>query len=95
MVPTYTGAALYTEEEKFRKIEFSALDKGNASYPKNADNGWIAMLQQYFLAAWLPKDKLSREYYAKRLGENEYTAGVIVPVGQIEPGSSATVTVPL
>ncbi|SEA66707.1 membrane protein insertase YidC [Nitrosospira multiformis] len=95
MVPTYTGAALYTEEEKFRKIEFSALDKGNASYPKNADNGWIAMLQQYFLAAWLPKDKLPREYYAKRLGENEYTAGVIVPVGQIEPGSSATVTVPL
>jgi len=95
MVPTYRGAALYTEEEKFKKIEFSALDKGNASYPKNADNGWIAMLQQYFLAAWLPKDKLPREYYAKRLGENEYTAGVIVPVGQIEPGSSATVTVPL
>lgn len=95
MIPTYTGAALYTEEEKFKKIEFSALDKGNASYPKNADNGWIAMLQQYFLTAWLPKDKLPREYYAKRLGENEYAAGVIVPVGQIEPGNSATVTVPL
>ena len=94
MIPTYTGAALYTEEEKFKKIEFSALDKGNASYPKNADNGWIAMLQQYFLTAWLPKDKLPREYYAKRLGENEYTAGVIVPVGQIEPGNSATITVP-
>ncbi|HKX53498.1 MAG TPA: membrane protein insertase YidC [Nitrosospira sp.] len=94
MIPTYTGAALYTEEEKFKKIEFSALDKGNASYPKNADNGWIAMLQQYFLTAWLPEDKLPREYYAKRLGENEYTAGVIVPVGQIEPGNSATITVP-
>ncbi|ARO86745.1 membrane protein insertase YidC [Nitrosospira lacus] len=95
MIPTYTGAALYTEEEKFKKIEFSALDKGNASYPKNADNGWIAMLQHYFLTAWLPKDKLPREYYAKRLGENEYTAGVIVPVGQIEPGNTKTVTVPL
>ncbi|PTR07193.1 protein translocase subunit yidC [Nitrosospira sp. Nsp5] len=95
MIPTYTGAALYTEEEKFKKIEFSALDKGNASYPKNADNGWIAMLQHYFLTAWLPTDKSQREYYAKRLGENEYTAGVIVPVGQIEPGNTATVTVPL
>lgn len=95
MIPTYTGAALYTEEEKFKKIEFSALDKGNASYPKNADNGWIAMLQHYFLTAWLPKDKSQREYYAKRLGENEYTAGVIVPVGQIEPGNTATITVPL
>ncbi|MDQ3187161.1 MAG: membrane protein insertase YidC [Pseudomonadota bacterium] len=95
MVPTYTGAALYTEQEKFKKIEFSALDKGNATYPKNADNGWIAMLQQYFLTAWLPKDNSSREYYAKRLGENEYSAGVIVPVGQIEPGSTANVAVPL
>ncbi|SFW23138.1 membrane protein insertase YidC [Nitrosovibrio sp. Nv17] len=95
MIPTYTGAALYTEEEKFKKIEFSALDKGSASYPKNADNGWIAMLQHYFLAAWLPKDKSPREYYAKRLGENEYAAGVIVPVGQVEAGGTATVTVPL
>ena len=95
MVPTYTGAAIYTEQEKFKKIEFSALDKGNASYPKTADNGWIAMLQQYFLTAWLPKDKLPREYYAKRLGENQYTAGVIVPVGTIEPGNTASVTVPL
>ncbi|SFO28205.1 membrane protein insertase YidC [Nitrosospira briensis] len=95
MIPTYMGAALYTEEDKFKKIEFSALDKGSASYPKNADNGWIAMLQQYFLSAWLPKDKLPREYYAKRLGENEYSAGVIVPVGVVEPGQTSTVTVPL
>jgi YidC/Oxa1 family membrane protein insertase len=95
MIPTYTGAAIYTEQEKFKKIEFTALDKGNASYPKTADNGWIAMLQQYFLTAWLPKEKLPREYYAKRLGENQYTAGVIVPVGTIEPGKTASVTVPL
>ncbi|SOD40269.1 membrane protein insertase YidC [Nitrosovibrio sp. Nv4] len=95
MIPTYTGAALFTEQDKFKKIEFSALDKGTATYPKNADNGWIAMLQQYFLAAWLPKDKQPREYYAKRLSENEYSAGVIVPVGTIEPGETATVSVPL
>lgn len=95
MIPTYTGAALYTEQEKFKKIEFSALDKGNATYPKNADNGWIAMLQHYFLTAWLPEDKLPREYYAKRLGENEYSAGVIVPVGVVEPGSTVRITVPL
>ena len=95
MIPTYTGAALYTEEDKFKKIEFSALDKGKATYPKTADNGWIAMLEHYFLTAWLPKDKSPREYYAKPLGDNEYTAGVIVPVGVIEPGATAAVTVPL
>jgi YidC/Oxa1 family membrane protein insertase len=95
MVPTYTGAAMYTQQEKFKKIEFSALDKNNASYPKNADNGWIAMLEHYFVTAWLPKDKTPREYYAKRQSENRYSAGVIVPAGLIEPGQTAVVEVPL
>lgn len=95
MVPTYTGAAIYTEQEKFKKIEFSALDKGNATYPQNADDGWIAMLEHYFLSAWLPKDKSPREYYAKRLGENEYAVGVIVPAGLVDPGQAANVNVPL
>ena len=36
------------------------------------------MLQHYFMTAWLPKDKQQREYYAKRLAENRYFAGVMV-----------------
>jgi YidC/Oxa1 family membrane protein insertase len=94
MVPQYTGATVYTEEEKFLKVKFSDIDDGTATYPKNADNGWIAMQEHYFLTAWLPKDKTLREYYAKRLGENQYTAGVIVPVGAIQPGETASVDVP-
>ncbi len=95
MVPQYTGATVYTEQEKFQKIKFPDLDTGEATYPKNADNGWIAMQEHYFLTAWLPKDKSLREYYAKGLGENLYTAGVIVPVGAIQPGKTARVVVPL
>ncbi|MBA0014742.1 MAG: membrane protein insertase YidC [Nitrosospira sp.] len=95
MVPTYTGAAMYTDLEKFKKIEFSALDKNNATYPKDSDNGWIAMLEHYFVTAWLPSDKTPREYYAKRLSENRYTAGVIVPAGVIEQGETKVVGVPL
>ena len=95
MAPTYTGGAIYTEQEKFSKIEFPSLDKDKATYPKNSDNGWIAMLEHYFLTAWLPKDKTPREYYAKHLGENQYSVGVILPTGTIESGSSSSVSVPL
>lgn len=95
LVPTYTGPAIYTEQEKFEKIEFSSIDKGKVKYPQNADNGWIAMLQHYFVAAWLPKDKTPREFYAKKLGEDLYSVGVILPVTKIEPGKNATVTTPL
>lgn len=94
MVHSYTGPAMYTEEDKFLKIKFSDLDKNKAEYPTNADNGWIAMLEHYFLTAWLPVPHTPREYYAKRLAYNQYTAGVIAPVGAIEPGQTKSITMP-
>lgn len=94
MVPQFTGATVYTEEEKFQKVKFPDLVEGTATYPKNTDNGWIAMQEHYFLTAWLPKDKTLREYYAKHLGGNKYTAGVIVPAGTIQPGEIGSVMVP-
>ena len=99
MIPTYTGAAVYTEQDKFQKIEFSSLDKiqekNQESYTKSADNGWVAMLQHYFLSAWLPKDNSPREYYAKEVGVNMYSAGVIVPVGLVDAGKSIKMNMPL
>ncbi|SDY54879.1 membrane protein insertase YidC [Nitrosomonas sp. Nm33] len=95
MVPTYLGAAIYTEDGKFQKIQFSDLDKNKADYPQNADNGWIAMLEHYFVSAWLPEQKTPREYFSKRISDNLYTAGVITPVGAIAPGQTASVTMPL
>ena len=95
MIPTYLGAAIYTEEEKFQKIHFSDLDKNKADYPANADNGWIAMLEHYFLSAWLPPQQTPREFFAKRQSDELYTAGVITPIGAIEPGQVARTAVPL
>ena len=95
MLPTFTGMAVYTEHEKFIKLPFADVEKGKANYPKKASDGWIAMLQHYFLSAWLPKGNVAREYFAQR-GENGlYSAGVILSVGDIEPGAKAALTVPL
>lgn len=95
MVQSYTGPAMYTEAEKFLKIKFSDLDKNKAEYPTNADNGWIAMLEHYFLTAWLPAPQTPREFYAKRLAHNQYTAGVIAPVGAVESGQTKHIVMPL
>ncbi|SER15204.1 YidC/Oxa1 family membrane protein insertase [Nitrosomonas sp. Nm51] len=94
LVHSHTGPALYTEEEKFLKVKFSDLDKNKAEYPANADDGWIAMLEHYFLTAWLPEQGEPREYYIKRLAYNQYTAGVIAPVGAIGPGQTQTIAMP-
>jgi YidC/Oxa1 family membrane protein insertase len=91
MVPTYTGAAVYTDESKFHKVSFSDIDKGKTDYPKHSKDGWIAMVQHYFLAALLPSDAVPREFYTKSLGGGLYTAGVIVPAESIAPGASGSI----
>lgn len=95
MLPTYTGAAVYTDKEKFQKVAFGDIDKEKTPYPKNSSDGWVAMLQHYFLSAWLPKNGTPREFYTRRLEGGLYAAGVILPAGTVEPAKSATLTVPL
>jgi YidC/Oxa1 family membrane protein insertase len=98
-VPTYTGPAVYTEQGKFQKVDFADVEKGKAKYPQSADNGWVGMLQHYFVAAWLPQDKVKREFYIKPLESDLFAAGVIVPVttpgNSIAPGQSGKVSVRL
>lgn len=94
-ISTYTGPAFYTDKDKFHKTSFSDITKGKATYPKQSQDGWVAMLQHYFLTAWLPKAGVPREFYAKDQGAGVYAAGIILPVGTINPGTTREVTVPL
>ena len=94
MAQTYTGAALYTEQDKFQKLPFSDIDKGKLPSKKSSD-GWIAIIQHYFVAALLPPDKVQRDFYASRLAEEFYSVGVKIPVGPIVPGAAESVAVAL
>lgn len=94
-LPTYTGTAVYTEKEKFQKVGFSDIDKDKAKHSQSADNGWVGMLQHYFVAAWLPKDKVPREFYTRKLENELYSVGVILPIAGIAPSHSAKISVPL
>ncbi len=94
-VTTFTGPAVYTEESKFVKVDFSDIAKGKQAHAKKARDGWIAMIQHYFVSAWLPKDGVEREYQTAKVSDTLYTASVVVPVGQIAPGATGAVEVPL
>jgi YidC/Oxa1 family membrane protein insertase len=95
MTQTYTGAAVYTERDKFQKVTFEDIAKGKIAYQKSADNGWIAMIQHYFVAVLLPQEKTPREFYTRKLEGDLYSIGVIVPVGPIAPGATARVAMPM
>ena len=80
-VVTFTGPAVFTDAEKFQKVEFADILKNKAKFAQKADNGWLAMVQHYFVAAWLPAAGTQREYFMRKVGEDLYSAGVILPVG--------------
>jgi YidC/Oxa1 family membrane protein insertase len=94
-LPTYTGAAVYTEKEKFQKIEFLDIEKNKTKYIKQADNGWIGILQHYFVAAWLPKEKTDREYFTRKLEGDLYSVGMVLPALIIDPGQKKVVSATL
>ena len=79
-VTTFTGPAVYTDAEKYQKVEFADILKNKAKFAQKADNGWVAMVQHYFVSAWLPGASTSREFYMRKVGEDLYSAGVILPV---------------
>ncbi len=95
LVPTYTGVAVYTDAEKYQKVSFDDIEKNKAKFVTQADNGWIGMVQHYFVTAWLPTPKQNREYFAKPIGNGLFSAGVIVPVPMVAPGASVEVQMPL
>ncbi|MBK5914145.1 membrane protein insertase YidC [Rhodocyclus purpureus] len=97
-VSTFTGPAVYTTQDKFQKVEFADIDKGKAKFNAKADNGWLAMVQHYFVAAWAPVPGTQREYYVRKVegsGDPLYSAGLILPVAAAEPGGKTQISTPL
>ena len=94
-VTTFTGPAVFTQQNKFEKVDFKDIEKGKQAHAKRAADGWIAMIQHYFVSAWLPPEGRERDFYTSKVAENRYTAGVKVPVGAIAPGATGTLAVPV
>ncbi|MER2541058.1 MAG: membrane protein insertase YidC [Azonexus sp.] len=96
MVSTFTGPAVFTDAEKYQKIDFGDIAKDKAKFAKTADNGWLAMVQHYFVAALVPQEKTQREYYMRKVeGANAFQAGLIVPLAEIAPGATGQTSVGL
>jgi len=90
---SFTGFAIYTAEKAFEKVHPSDLDK--AKFERRADNGWLGFVQHYFVSAWIPPDKLVRDYGALKRNDGLYSGNVVLQPGTLAPGASAQVKVSL
>jgi len=85
---TFTGPAMYTEAQKFQKIDFKDIAKGNTSHEKTSTGGWVAMVQHYFASAWLVPQDGPREFRTAKVADNHYTVAMVLPMGDVAPGAT-------
>jgi len=84
---TYTGGVVSYENNKYEKVDFDdmATWRPEASYVKA---GWVAMIQHYFLGAWIPVQDQYNYYYTKALDNGRYMIGMSTAESKIAAGES-------
>ncbi len=68
-VYSYMGGVIYSPEKKYQKIKFDDIADGNLS--RDIQDGWVAMIQHYFLSAWIPETGKTFNYFSRMIGDNE------------------------
>jgi YidC/Oxa1 family membrane protein insertase len=90
---TYTGAVYYNEEVKYEKVDFDDME--DSQLKLNFQGGWIAMLQHYFLSAWIPpQDGTNLAYSIANTTRQPatYTIGLRSANALVSPGNSTEFT---
>lgn len=96
MVGIFHGPVVYNEQEKYKKIDFKDIEKAKKNlYIASTDNGWVGMVEHYFVNAWLPKSGTKRDVYTTKEEGDIYRAGFKTAIGAIAPGATAKINVPI
>lgn len=89
-MPTYRGAAYSTEEERYEKYDFSDIEDQNLD--KTTIGGWAAMIEHYFVSAWVPQQDQSNKLYSNFRNQNQAIIGFTGEQTTIAPNSTGTVS---
>ncbi len=81
----YAGAAFTTADSRYDKVSFSDLASG---WESRVQRGWVAMLQHYFLSAWIPDSDEEHLYRGRQRADGTYLIEFIGPVVNISPGAT-------
>ena len=87
-LPTYTGTAYF--DGAYHKHKFSDVE--DEPINMQVDGGWVAVLQHYFVSAWIPETEEENRFYSKAVktvGEDQLLIGMLSNAQTVAPNSSA------
>jgi YidC/Oxa1 family membrane protein insertase len=86
---SFFGIGFYSPEDKFEKISFD--DVADEPFKKTTDEGWLAMIQHYFFAAWIPRTEQAVVFTTQALqngGWPRFIARSVTPAHRVAAGDS-------
>ncbi|UXM82543.1 membrane protein insertase YidC [Shewanella seohaensis] len=90
MMPTYRGAAFSTQDVRYEKYKFEDMSKSNLNQPTLG--GWAAMLQHYFVSAWIPPATDSNTIFSSVSAGGLANIGFRGAVYDIAPGATQEIS---
>lgn len=87
-MPTYRGGAYSAEDTRYKKFSFDDMKDQNLNETLTNGQGWAAMIQHYFAAAWIPRNANNSILFSRIVG-NVGDIGIKEPNQVIQNGESA------
>ncbi|MGB0187398.1 MAG: membrane protein insertase YidC [Aequoribacter sp.] len=89
----FLGAATSNADDRFKKFNFN--DMLEEPYKAQTQGSWIAMIQHYFLSAWIPNPDKIHTYTTRVTKDGFNIAGFLSPATVVAPGATATTSAQL
>ena len=74
---SYLGSATTTNDDPYKKISFKDIKNKKTRFQNTG--GWVAMIQHYFVSAWIPNPNESYNYYTKETKSGLNVIGFLAP----------------
>jgi len=85
---SFVGAALTTPDDRFIKHSFSDME--DEPFKGKLPGGWVAMIQHYFLSAWVPNPEQTHAYSTRVTRGGFNIAGFTSPTLTVDPGNTGS-----
>jgi YidC/Oxa1 family membrane protein insertase len=87
----FLGAAITTTDENYKKMTFAKIAEGE--FKTSHQGGWVAMVQHYFISAWIPDPNSENSYSLRKLVNNDlYLLGFTGKVTEVAPGTQGSIS---
>ena len=85
----FLGGAYWTEDKPYNKLKFHEFEK--EAVKERVQGGWAALVQHYFVSAWIPDPSYTYTYTTRKNNKNEDLIGFISQPFTVKAGETGLI----